>query len=38
MRLHIYGLKDSFKNTFPLDRKYFSLAGVSEIWEKYNFY
>ena len=29
-----YGLKDSFKNAFPLDRKQLSLEGVSEKWEK----
>ena len=23
-----YGIKNSFKNTFPLDKKYFSLAEV----------
>ena len=28
------GLEDSFKNAFPLDRKYLSLEGVSEKWEK----
>ena len=27
-------MKNLFKNTFPLDKKYFSLAGVSEKWEK----
>ena len=28
-----YGIKNSFKNTFPLDKKYFSLAEVSEKWK-----
>ena len=30
----IAGTKDSLKNTFPLDKKYLSLAGVSEKWKK----
>ena len=29
-----YGMKNSVKNTFPLDKKYLSLVGVSEKWEK----
>ena len=29
-----HGLEDSFKNTFPLDRKQLSLEGVSKKWEK----
>ena len=27
-------MKNSFENTFPLDKKYLSLAGVSEKWKK----
>ena len=27
-------MKSSFRNTFPLDKKYLSLAGVSEKWKK----
>ena len=27
-------MKNSFKNTFPLDKKYLSLAGVSLKWKK----
>ena len=27
-------MKNSFKNTFPLDEKYLSLAGVFEKWKK----
>ena len=33
----LYGLEDSPKNTFPLDRKQLSLEGVSEEWEKISF-
>ena len=29
-----YGMKNSIKNTFPLDEKYLSLAGISEKWKK----
>ena len=29
-----YRMKDSFKITFPLDKRYLSLARVSEKWEK----
>ena len=28
------GMKTSFKDTFPPDEKYISLAGVSEKWKK----
>ena len=31
-------MKNSFKNTFPLDKKYLSLAGASEKWKKISFY
>ena len=27
-------MKNSVKDTFPLDKKYLSLAGVSEKWKK----
>ena len=27
-------MKNSFKNTFPLDKRYLKLAGVSEKWKK----
>ena len=30
----LYEMKNSFKNTFPLDETYLSLAGVSEKWKK----
>ena len=30
-------MKNLFKNTFPLDKKYLSLVGVSEKWKKINF-
>ena len=32
-----YGMKNSFKNTFPLDKKYLSLAGASEKCKKLTF-
>ena len=32
-----YGVKNSFKNTFPLNKKYLSLAGASEKWKKLTF-
>ena len=32
------GMKNSIKNTFPLDKKYLSLAEVSEKWKEHNFY
>ena len=28
------GMKNSFENTFLLDKKYLSLTGVSEKWKK----
>ena len=34
MHLHQYGMEDSFKNTFSLDKKQPSLEGVSEKLEK----
>ena len=29
-------MKNSFKNTFPLDKKYRPLAGVSEKWKDFH--
>ena len=34
MHLYQYGMEDSFKNTFSLDKKQLSLEGVSEKWGK----
>ena len=33
-----YGMKNYFKNTFPPDKKYLSLEGVTGKREKINFY